>query len=59
MLGDRGDPRGQTARQPNQHVLDGRGAFVLGSKHLGMVGVELESGLATLFFAQAEKAFDR
>ena len=59
VLGDRGDAGGQAARQPDQHVLDGRRALVLGGEDLGMIGIEREGALVVLFLAEAVKAFDR
>src|SRR5262249_44804557 len=58
VLGDRRDARGETARQPDQHILDGRRSLVLGGKDLRMVGIELEGGLAVLLLAQTVEALD-
>ena len=59
MLGDGRNPRRKAARQPYQNIFDRRRAFVLGRKHLGVIGIELERGLAALLFAEAEEALDR
>lgn len=58
MLGDCRDAGRQTTGQPDQHVFDRCGAPVLGRENFGVIGVEFEGGLATLFLAQTEKALD-
>ena len=59
MLGDRRNARREAARQPHQNVFDRRRAFVLGRKHLWVIGIKLECGLAALLFTEAEEPLDR
>src|SRR5262249_57179540 len=59
VLSDGGDARRQAARESDQDVFDRGRAPVLGRKDLGVIGIELEGGLAALLLAEAEKAFDR
>jgi hypothetical protein len=58
ILCHRGDPGGQAAGQPDEHVLDGRYAEVLGRKDFRMVRFERELGLVLLFRPQTVKPFD-
>src|SRR3954451_17531363 len=59
MLGDGGNSGREAAREPHQNVFDRRRALVLGRKNLGVIGIELERGLAALLFTEAEEALDR
>jgi len=56
MLGDCGDiPAVRQLASPTSTYFDRRCSFVFGSKHLGMIGIELESRSATLFFSLGPK----
>ena len=59
VLRDRCDPGRQATGQSHQDEFDGRSAFILRRKHLGMIGIEGERGFAPLFLAEAIKAFHR
>ena len=52
MLRHRGDTRGQAARKSDQHILDGRGAVVLGGKDLRVIGIEGKAAPVRLFLTQ-------
>src|ERR1043166_6457470 len=58
-LGDRGNARGQTARQAGQNQFDRRRSMVLGGKNLGMVRLDGERVVSRLLGAEPEELSDR
>ena len=58
LLGDGGDTGGEAAGQRDEHVLDRRGAVVLGGEALGMVGVERERRAVLMVLAEAGEPVD-
>src|SRR4051794_12552150 len=58
-LGDRGNARGQAARQAGQNQFDRRRSMVLRSKNLGMVRLDGERLVSRLLGAEPEELSDR
>src|SRR3954464_2958916 len=58
-LGDRGNARGQTARQAGQNQFNRRRSMVLGGENLGMVRLDGERLVPRLLGAEPEELSDR